>query len=420
MPEKRIVVVGAGFGGLTAALTLANDPALISRGYEVILIDRHRHHLYTPGLYEIAAVPREYAKDHYLVSSSLIAVREIIRGRQIRFIQGELAGLDAARRRIRLKSGGTLAYEFLILALGSETNYFGIPGLSEYSVPLKTCDDAAQLRNAIEAAVRRKPSLAVVIGGAGATGVELAAELVNFICTLEQSISKFRNIEMSGRMRCATKITLVEAAKQILPGFGRRLARDARKRLEHLGVEVRTGDPLIAASKKDVTLRSGERLPYDLLIWTGGVKGPAVLRRLGLPLSPKQTLVADPALRAGNPEDQIFAVGDNAWFINQRTKKPVAWNVPAAEAEGKHAAKQISRIVCGRKPRRFRPLRRYPFILAVGRKYAIANLASLRFDGLLGWWAKQLVGLRYFLFLLPWSRALRLWWRNIGLYRAND
>ena len=188
MPEKRIVVVGAGFGGLTAALTLAKDPALISRGYEVILIDRHHHHLYTPGLYEIAAVPREYAKDHYLVSSSLIAVREIIRGRQIRFIQGELVGLDAARRRIRLENGGTLAYEFLILALGSETNYFGIPGLREYSVPLKTCDDAAQLRNAIEAAVRRKPSLAVVIGGAGATGVELAAELVPLICTLEQSI----------------------------------------------------------------------------------------------------------------------------------------------------------------------------------------------------------------------------------------
>lgn len=413
MPEKRIVVVGAGFGGLTAALTLANDPALISRGYEIILVDRHHHHLYTPGLYEIAAIPREYAGDHTLISSSLIAIREIIRGRHIQFIRGELAGLDAARHRIILQNGGALAYEFLVLALGSETNYFGIPGLKEYALPLKTCDDAARLRNAIETAVRRAPSLEVLIAGGGAAGVEFAAELPNFICALEEKKSPRAGT-------CAAKILLVEAARQILPGFERHTARRARARLKQLGVEVKTGDPLIAASKRDVTLRSGERVRYDILVWTGGVKGPDILQRLGLPLSPKGTLAVDGALRAGKPEDRIFAVGDNAWLINRRTKKSVAWNVPAAEAEARHAAKQISRIACGKKPRRFRPQRTYPYILAVGKKYAIADLASLRLEGLLGWCAKQLAELRYLLFLLPWPQAIRLWRRKIGFYRAND
>ncbi|MBI2053362.1 MAG: FAD-dependent oxidoreductase [Candidatus Sungbacteria bacterium] len=177
--KKHIIIVGAGFGGLRTALTLARH-APRKTEYEIILVDRHRHHIYTPALYEVAAIPREYFNDKSLVSSILIPISEIIQGLPIRFIPDEVIGHDAADQSLILRDCGKLPYEYLVLALGSETNYFNIPGLAEASLPLKTCDDASLLRNKIETALKEKPSLKIVVGGAGASGVELIAELVNF------------------------------------------------------------------------------------------------------------------------------------------------------------------------------------------------------------------------------------------------
>lgn len=411
MAEKKIVVVGAGFGGLSAAITMAGDPALASRGYQIVLIDRHRHHLYTPALYELAAIPREYANDENLISTALIPIHEIVRDRPIRFVCDELVGLDRRRRMIALAAEGAMQYEYLVLAPGAETNYFNIPGLKEYATPLKTSDNAVTLRNKIETAAKNGKSLKILIGGAGTSGVELAAELINFVCALKKQHTE--------RRMCDLELLLIEASQEILPGFEEWAVGKARERLKRLGVPIRTDSPIIAASGDYATLRSGERLPYDILVWTGGVKGPAFLRRLNLPLSPKSTLVVDPWLRVqGNR--RIFAVGDSAWFVRRRTKKPVPWNVPVAEAEGRHVARQISRLIRAKKLHRFRPMKRYPYVIAVGRKYAMADLIVVRASGFIGWCFKQLVELRYLLFLLPWPRAIWFWWRNVRMYSAND
>ncbi len=411
MTRKRIFVVGGGFGGISAALALSGDPALLSRGYEIVLVDRHRHHLFTPALYELAAIPREVAGDRELISAALIPIREIVRGRPIRFINDELVGLDRKRRIIALAAEGALSYEYLILAPGAEINYFNIPGLKEYALPLKTGDDAALLRNKIEAQVKENPSPKILICGAGSSGVELAAELVNFICALNKNNHR--------RATCNPDLLLIEAAEEILPGLDKWAIRKARERLRSLGVGIKTGSPIIAASKNYVTLRSGERLAYDILIWTGGVKGPRILRRLGLQLSPRGTLAVDAGLRVQRSR-RIFAVGDSAWFTRRQIRTPLPWNVPVAEAEGRYAALQISRAVRGKKLRRFRPMRRYPYVIALGRKYALADLIIVRASGFIGWCFKQAVELRYFLFLLPWPRAIWFWWRNMRMYRAND
>ena len=410
--KKYIIIVGAGFGGLRTALTLARHIPRKTE-YEIILIDRHHHHIYTPALYEVAAIPREYFNDKSLVSSILIPISEIIQGLPIRFIPDEVIGHDAADRSLILRDYGKLPYEYLVLALGSETNYFNIPGLQEASLPLKTCDDASLLRNKIETALKEKPSLKIVVGGAGASGVELIAELVNFTCALKEKIVALPHV-------CDVTFFLAEASPEILPGFDPWVVTRARKRLQSLGIVIKTGSPITRADMRTVFFADGADQEFDVLIWTGGVKGPSVFTKLNLPLSSKGTLVVGPDMRVSTREARIFAVGDNAWFENPETKKPLPWNAPAAEDEGRHVAYEILGAIRGTKPRNFQPRKRYPFILAVGGKYALADLVFVHIEGVAGWCIKHLVALRYFCFILPWPRALRLWWKDVTLYSSND
>lgn len=413
MEQKRIVIAGAGFGGLTTALILAKDPAVIGRGFEIILIDRNPHHLYAAGLYEVAAVPRSFARDAFLASSVTIPIADIIRGLPIRFIRGAIIAADIKSRRITLDNGGSLPYDFFVIALGAETNYFDIPGLREHSISLKTADDAVTLRNRIEQHTDAAPSLSIVIGGAGATGIELAAELINFLCVIERE----KNPHAPA---CRATVTLLEASPDILPGFEAAAVRRVRKRLEDLGVLLKTGLPIIAASADAITLKNGERVPYDILVWTGGIKGPQVLRQFGLSLTPKGTIAVDGVLRIPETRGRAFAIGDNASYAHPRTSRPLPATAHVAEEEARHVARVISRIIRGKSIPRFRPRVKYPFVLAVGRKFAYADLVVVRWAGLLGWCVKQLVQLKYFLFLLPWASAIVLWWKNMRMYHSND
>ena len=409
---KNIVIVGAGFGGVTAALSLASHQALAKAGFTIILIDRHHHQLYTPALYEIAAIPSDYAADPSLKAAALIPFADIVRGKPIQFLSDEFIGLDAATKKIVLRKHGPLAYTFLILALGSETNYFDIPGLKEHSLALKTPEDAVRLRNVIEQSID-KESLNIIIGGAGSSGVELIAEFINFLCLLQE------RRHAHDRHVCNIQFTLVEAAHTILPGFDRWVVAKARQRLISLGIRIKAGASITAVTAATISFSDGTTSPFDILIWTGGVRGPSLLETLGLPLSSKKALVVDAHLRVEG-RDAIFAIGDNATFTNPPTGTPLVWNVPAAEAEARHVAKNITRIIRGKQEKKFVPLRRYPFILAVGKKYAIADLIFFKCAGLFGWLAKILVELRYLLFILPPHSALSLWWQDVKLYRSND
>ncbi|MEK7074982.1 MAG: hypothetical protein AAB968_04415, partial [Patescibacteria group bacterium] len=141
---------------------------------------------------------------------------------------------------------------------------------------------------------------------------------------------------------------------------------------------------------------------------------------LGLEISSKDSLVVDEYLRVKNQNTPIFAIGDNTICMNPLTQKPVIWNVPAAEQEARIAAVNILRAIAGKPLKRFMPRKKYPFILAVGKKYAIADLIIFRFWGLSGWIAKQLVELRYMLSALPLKKALPFWWRSVFVSRSND
>lgn len=446
--KKNIVILGAGFGGITAALSLAKQKKQLSGECDIILIDRRHHQLYTPTLYEIAAIPMENASDGALKTSILIPIADIIEKKAITFICDEFISIDTVKQEIILQKNGMMPYEFFVFALGSETNYFDIPGLKERSFPLKTFDDAARLRSAIEELIRKKDALKIVVGGAGSSGVELVAEFSNFICDIKEKIAPERKT-------CNTELLLVEASPEILPGFDNWTIKKAKRRLARIGVRIKTSAAITAVDTETITFKNGEKETYDIISWTGGVKGPAIFANLGFSLSPKGTVEIDEFLRVNpvrndynlnpafskktnlptdvpqpngveisngikNTNSRIFAIGDNASFINPKTGKPLVWNAPVAEAEGRLVAKNIIRTIRKEPLLRFIPLKKYPFILAIGRKYAIADLVIIHICGFLGWALKQIAELRYLLFILPIKKAMPTWLRGEKYFMSND
>lgn len=412
MEPKHIVIAGAGFGGITAALTLAKQQKKLGDSHRITLINRNNNQLYTPALYEIASAPRESTPNKSLKSSILIPLADIIRGTSIEFIVDEVIAIDHTKKTLTLKQRGLLPYEFLVLALGSETNYFAVRGLAEFSRPLKSFSDAVRLRNDLENLVKQKEKIKVVVGGAGASGVELVAEFVNFTCALQTVIP--------GRKKCNVEFLLVEAAAEILPGFEHVIIAQARKRLQQLGIVVKTNTMITEVQKDKILYKDGFKESYDILIWTGGIKGSSLLQQLGVPLSNKGMAEINEFLQIKGAEDRLFAIGDNSTMLNPKTGKPLIWNVPVAESEGRLAAGNIVRIIASKPLKPFVPLAKYPFVLAVGKKYAIADLIFIRFSGLLGWAIKQLVELRYLFFILPPQKALRTWLRSISVADMND
>ncbi|MBI3442828.1 MAG: NAD(P)/FAD-dependent oxidoreductase [Candidatus Sungbacteria bacterium] len=405
--KKTILIAGAGFGGMTAALKLErrlrNNPA-----WRIVLIDKNPYQLYTPALYEIAAIPNEDARQSRLRSIVAIPIAEILKGKKITFIQGVLTNIDRLHQCVHI-GAHELAYAFLILALGSETNYFDIPGLREHALPLKRFEDAVRVRNGIERMLAGHRLCTVVAGGAGASGVELVAELANFICHVTgKTVSE---------TTCPVRLVLIEMSDHILPGFEPWLVRRARARLERIGIEIRAKNCITSVSKTEIMLKDAPPIRYDMLIWTGGVVGNPLYENLGLPLTDKKSCTVNEFLQV---DDRILAIGDAAGFVDARSNKPLPWNVPIAESEARMVARNILREISGKPKSPFCPSSRYPYVLAVGRKYAIADLVFIRFWGFAGWCAKLLVELRYLLFILPFPRAIRIWLKGIRVYTSND
>jgi NADH dehydrogenase len=404
---RSIVIAGAGFAGITAALKLErqlrSDPA-----WKIILVDKNPYQLYTPALYEIAAIPKEEADSFRLKSSITIPITEILARRKITFIQGALTAVDRQAQTAYI-GDRKFDYAFLILALGSETAYFDIPGLREYSLPLKRFEDGVAVRNEIERAILEHHEVTLAVGGAGATGVELISEFSNFLCYLSNKLLP--------DTVCASKLILVEASGEILPGFEPWIIRRARERLVKLGIEIRTNACITAVSQTEITLNHETRLSYDMLIWTGGVIGHQLYKHINAQLTDKKNCAVNTFLQIDN---HTFAIGDAAGFTDPKSGKPLPLNVPVAEAQARTTAKNILREIAGKPKIPFRPLRKYPYILALGKKYAIADLVFIRFSGIIGWCVKLLAEFRYLFFILPFPKAIRIWLTSIQVYTSND
>ncbi len=385
MSRPRIVIVGAGFGGLFAAQALARVEA------DVTVIDRHNYHLFQPLLYQVATAglpPSDVAWP----------IRSILRRqRNATVLLGEVTGIDLAQRVVSL-GARQLAFDYLIVAAGSTHSYFGHDDWQPFAPGLKSIDDATENRrrilNAFEAAEmepdppQRERLLRFVIVGAGPTGVELAgtiAELARFTLAAD-----FRRIDPR-----SAKIVLVEAGPRVLAAFKEPQSDYAQRSLTKLGVEVRLNRTVTRCDAGGVWL-GDERLESATVIWAAGVAASPVGRWLGAATDRAGRVLVQPDLSVG---ENVFVIGDAA-SLTLADGRRVPGVAPAAKQQGRYVARVIAARIAGRKPPSTFVYRDPGNLATIGRKCAIIEFPFLTLRGFLAWWVWGIAHI-YFLVGVP-------------------
>lgn len=378
--SSRVVIIGAGFGGLSCARAVAHRPV------DVLLMDKNNYHLFTPLLYQVASS---------LLDPSDIAypVRAVFRrAKNVHFQMATVTEIDLQARLIKTADGALIPYEYVVLATGSVTNYFGMQSVAHIAHELKDIPEALELRNHIlrcfEAAAResdpiaRQRWLTFVIVGAGPNGVEYAGALSELIRLV--LVRDFSELDMK-----SVRIVLVEALGQVLPAFAPKLGQYAQWQLERRGIEVRLNTRVLDVSGDTVRLSSGETLETKTLIWTAGVKASDLVTVPPLPRTRAGRIEVDQFLRAKGYEN-VFVIGDLAAFVQDGRELPMLAR-PAMQ-EGTHVAENILRLGRGQSliPFRYRD----PGIMAtIGRNSAVAQLKRVSLTGFIGWLAWLLLHL---------------------------
>jgi NADH dehydrogenase len=414
MSYPHVVIIGGGFGGLSAAKALRRQPV------RVTLLDRRNYHVFQPLLYQVAAAtlsPGDIAS----------AIRWILRRvPNVRVLLGAAASIDVSSRRVVLADGDSLAYDYLIVATGASHTYFGHDEWAAAAPGLKTLEDALEMRRRILLAfemaeretdpARRRELLTFVLVGGGPTGVELAGTLAEMArLTLRDEFRSFDPRE--------ARIVLVEAGPTILPTFPEKLRDRARKSLRRLGVEVREGTAVTGVDEHGVMLAQ-ERLVAGTVLWAAGVAASPLVATLGVPLDRAGRVIVEPDLSIpGHPE--VFVVGDAA-LTKDAGGKPLPGVAQTAMQGAAHAARMVIRRLSGKAsvPFVYRDLGN---MAIVGRGSAIADLGWIRFGGPLAWLAWlflhifMLIGFRNRLaVLLEWGIAYFTLQRSVRLITYQD
>jgi NADH dehydrogenase len=381
-----VVIVGAGFGGLRAARTLAKAPV------DVVLLDRNNYHLFQPLLYQVGAAALPPAEIAY-------PIRSIVRRqRNLAFRVAVVLGCDMERR-VVTTSRGEVPFDALIVAAGAATNDFGLPGVARHAFGLKSLPDALRLRNhvlrcfeeavATSRAEERRALLAIVVAGGGPTGVEVAG-------AASELLRRVLGRDYPALSREEVSVTLLEAGPRLLAAFPPDLAAAAARSLARLEVNVRTGAGVASYDGEIVRLEDGGTIEARTLVWAAGVKAEPLLPGLGLPVHRSGRILVEPTLQVrGHP--LVYAIGDAAYLESQGA--PVPMLAPPAMQMGALAAENVVRELAGQQRQTFRY--RDPGTMAtIGRSAAVASIAGLHLTGLSAWlvWLfvhlMQLVGFR--------------------------
>jgi NADH dehydrogenase len=371
---KRIVVVGAGFGGLEAAADLDH----IFRGdrdTEILLVSDQNYLLFTPLLPQIAS---SYTDPRHIVQ----AVREIRGRHRFRFRREAVRAVDAPNRLLVLDTG-TVEYDALILCPGARTEFFNIPGARENSWDYKSLQHAVELRERIidlcehadhtENADERKRMLTFVVVGGGYTGIELVTEMQDFL---------FRYVTRTYRGIQASEIRLIvlEASPEVLRGIGPKLAAHARKRLDVSGIEIRTSTRVTRVIEGSVEINGNETIAADTVIWTAGVRASELIESLPGPHDRIGRAVVNAHLQLQN-HPEIFVVGDSAAAVNAQDAPRVA---PVAIEQGRIAARNVRHLW------RDEPLESFEYeskgmLVSLGMNYAVVSIAGIKISGYFAW-----------------------------------
>jgi NADH dehydrogenase len=406
--HPRVVIIGAGFGGIYAARELNRAPV------RVTVLDRRNHHLFQPLLYQVATAA--------LAASDIAApIRKILRKQKnAEVLLADAQSVDVANKQVMVADGdanGNVEYDYLIVATGATHSYFGHDEWESVAPGLKTIDDAFEIRHRVlmaferaereQDANKRKVLTTFVVVGAGPTGVELAGALAEIAHrTMTRDFRRFDPAK--------SRVILVDGSPRVLPPYPPELSESAQNQLEELGVEVRTNAFVTGIDERGVQL-GDDRIEAATVLWSAGVQASPLGASLGAPLDKTGRVLVAPDLSVpGHPE--VFVAGDLAAIKHGDGWVPGV--APAAIQMGRHAARNIRRVLAGKPARPFR-YRDKGMLATIGRSRAVAKLGKRRFSGLLAWllWLGIhiffLIGFRNRLSVLfDWAWAYLTWQRS--------
>jgi NADH:ubiquinone reductase (H+-translocating) len=395
-PLPRVVVIGGGFGGLQCAKSLRDEPV------DVLLIDRQNYHLFTPLLYQVASC---------LLNPSEIAapLRKVFRNaRNVRYRAGEVSNIDFEHKQVQLSHGELIDYDYVVIATGSITNYYGNASVEKHALGLKDLPEALHLRNHVLACLdvasttddpdERRRHLTFCVVGGGPTGVEFAgalAELARLVLPAE-----YPELEQSELI-----IHLYEGGDRLLPMFVSRLSKYTLRQLQRLGVDVQLDTLVKSADDKGIVLTDGREVATASMVWTAGVRPNDPVHVSG------PRIAVDEQLRVVGA-DGAFAIGDVAAAHDRKGQALPMVSPPAIQA-GRYVARHILEGGA-RKPFRYRDK---GTLATIGRRAAVGQVGPLQFTGLLGWVVWLLVHLYY---LIGFENRIRVLFRWAWYYVRLD
>lgn len=391
--EKKVLIIGGGFGGISAALELEK----ITKEVKITLVSDRNHFEFHPALYRVVTgeTPLEVC----------VPLSHIFEGKKIEVLQDKIVSVDLASNEVLGESGSHYTFDYLILALGAETAYFNIPGLKEYSFGFKSITEALKLKRHLHAVFEKCLDkntkdeekvclLHFVVVGAGASGVELAGELALYT----EKLAREHKIPKS-----LITIDLIEGAASPMPALPEKISEKISGRLHKLGVNLFMNRPMEKEEIESIMAR-GISLKTDTVIWTAGIEPNALYKKIsGLAYDKRGRVLVDEYLQAKNFK-KIFVIGDGASTL-------YSGMASTAIHDGKTVALNIKNSILGRAMKKYIPVKPF-FSIPIGPGWAATGLGKINIYGYFGWLLRRAADLRYFLSILSISKAYLAFSRN--------
>jgi len=380
---KHIVILGAGYGGLKTALETRK--LMTADAARITIVNRHPYHQFITELHLPAAGSAAPQKVR-------LPLDKLLGGKKIDVLLADVDRIAPDEHTVYFTDGSMVSYDYLVVGLGSETEFFGIPGLQEHSFVLKSVDDATRINQHIEACIKEyartkdDTNLTFGVGGAGLSGIELVGEMADMMPSI---CAKY------GVNPQLVKLLSIEAAPSILPGFPETLIERAKTSLEARGVKFLVGVPIVKMESGLVHLKTGETIPTKTLIWTGGVRGHSVVASSGLAVDGRGRGLVNEFLQSTSHED-VFIVGDSAIVMGGPNGRPYPPTAQLAGQMGIHVGRQLHGVIKGTKLEPFQP-HLQGTLASLGQKDGIGMVGDKKREvkGKTALWLKGASQLRY-------------------------
>lgn len=417
---SKIVILGAGFCGLRVARDLSR--LLRKDEAEIVLVDKSDKHIYTPDLYEVASNFHPEITEECLVALENTVATDIISVinlKRVEFVCSEVEKIDVKKRKIHLSNNRNLEFDYLVVALGSVVNYYGIPGLAQFSYPVKTVDDAMALNCHLDVYFQNlwrkgiKKEILINVGGGGITGVEFASELYGYLKLLARKY-KFPPSKI--------KVQIIQGSDALI-GVGEKVGMIVKKRLESRGVKVILGQHIHEVGPDWILLKSNpggkiKRIKSDILIWTGGVKVNSLVAESLGDAKFGGGIRVDAYLESLHHK-KVYAGGDNIFFKDNISGNISPMLAQSAIEHGRIIAKNITSRIKGGNVLKYN-VKNYPIVVPLAGKFAVLISGSMLLYGLPIWILRRIIDLKYAISILPFWKALRKWQHGNRIFIKND